>query len=109
MRVEGRDAPAAGPSSDDVAAAAELTADQREQMVRGMVARLADRLEHDGSDLDGWLRLVRAYTVLGEHDRVLDATASARRALAGDPEKLHQLDELLKSLGSTAESAQGGR
>ena len=34
-------------------------------MVRGMVERLAERLKRDGSDVEGWLRLVRAYTVMG--------------------------------------------
>ena len=35
-------------------------------MVRGMVERLAERLKRDGSDVEGWLRLVRAYTVIGQ-------------------------------------------
>lgn len=102
-RIEGRPAlpPAAGPSAGDVAAAADLTADQRAEMVRGMVARLAERLAHDGADLDGWVRLVRAYAVLGEHDNALGAAANARRALAGDPDKVRRLDDQLKELVSS--------
>ena len=38
-------------------------------MVRGMVARLAERLKQDGNDVEGWLRLLRAYMVLGDTDR----------------------------------------
>ena len=41
-------------------------ASERDQMVRGMVERLAARLSADGSDVEGWLRLMRAYMVLGE-------------------------------------------
>ena len=41
----------------------------RAAMVRGMVERLAERLRSDGSDVEGWLRLVRAYTVLGDRDK----------------------------------------
>jgi cytochrome c-type biogenesis protein CcmH len=67
-------------------------------MIAGMVARLADRLKTDGSDADGWLRLVRAYMVLGERDKARVAAADARRALAGEPEKLRRIDELVKSL-----------
>ena len=31
-----------------------------------MVDRLATRLKQDGNDVEGWLRLVRAYKVLGD-------------------------------------------
>ena len=64
-RVEGK----AGPSDDDVAAASDLSPEQRGVMIRGMVGRLAERLHRDGSDVEGWLRLVRSYVVLGERDK----------------------------------------
>ena len=65
-------------------------------MVRGMVARLAERLKQDGSDVEGWLRLVRAYMVLGDKEKARAAAADARRALATDPDKLRRVDELIK-------------
>jgi cytochrome c-type biogenesis protein CcmH len=68
-------------------------------MVRGMVARLAERLKQDGSDVEGWLRLVRAYIVLGDKDQARSAAADARRALAREPDKLRRVDELIKGLG----------
>jgi cytochrome c-type biogenesis protein CcmH len=95
-------AAAPGPNAADVAAAADMSADQRARMVRGMVARLAERLSHDGSDLDGWVRLVRAYAVLGEDDRARAAAADARRALAGDQGKLRRLDDAIKQLAPAA-------
>jgi cytochrome c-type biogenesis protein CcmH/NrfG len=64
-----------------------------------MVDRLAARLKQDGSDVEGWVRLVRAYKVLGELDSAREAIASARQALAGDPGKLNALDVGLKALG----------
>jgi cytochrome c-type biogenesis protein CcmH len=91
--------PGPGPSAADVDAAAKLNPDQQKQMITGMVARLADRLKNDGSDVDGWLRLVRSYSVLGEPDKARAALADARRALAGDPDKLRRIDKLAKSLG----------
>jgi cytochrome c-type biogenesis protein CcmH len=96
-RVEGKVPP--GPSEQDVAAAVELTPQQRGDMVRGMVERLAERLKRDGSDVDGWLRLVRAYAVLGEPDKARHAASEARRALAGEPDKVQRLEELVKGLG----------
>jgi cytochrome c-type biogenesis protein CcmH len=88
-----------GPSAADVAAAAELSPEQRQDMVRGMVARLAARLKDEGGDLDGWLRLIRAYMVLGERDKARSAAADARRALAGDPDKLRRINDAAKGLG----------
>jgi cytochrome c-type biogenesis protein CcmH len=89
----------AGPSEQDMAAAADLTPEQRTAMVRGMVARLAERLNRDGSDIEGWLRLVRSYMVLGDRDKALAAASDARRALATEPDKLRRIDDLVKGLG----------
>lgn len=88
-----------GPSQEDMAAASQLTEDQRNEMVRGMVARLADRLKQNGDDLEGWLRLVRAYMVMGDRDKAREAVTSAREALAGDAEKLRRVNDVAKSLG----------
>ena len=90
---------APGPSADDVAAASKMNPDDQKQMIGGMVARLADRLKQEGSDVDGWLRLVRAYTVLGERDKAVAALSDARRALAAEPDKVRRVDDLAKELG----------
>ena len=74
------------------------TDQQRSQMVRGMVDRLATRLHENGTDLDGWLRLLRAYKVLGDHAKAKAAVAEARAALAAEPDKLHRLDTAIKDL-----------
>jgi len=91
--------PAPGPSAADVAAAAQMKPDEQNQMIVGMVARLADRLKQNGSDVEGWLRLVRAYKVLGERDKAQAAATDARRALAAEPDKIRRIDELAKELG----------
>ena len=99
-RVEGEIAKAAaGPSTEDMEAAAKLTPGQQTDMIRSMVNRLAGRLKENSSDLDGWLKLVRAYTMLGERDKANAAVSDARRALAHDPDKLRRIDELVKGLG----------
>ncbi len=95
----GKGGPGTGPSDEQIAAASDLSAEQRNVMIRGMLERLSERLHHDGSDVDGWLRLVRSYIVLGESDKARAAVADARRALAGDPTKLQRLDDLVKGLG----------
>jgi cytochrome c-type biogenesis protein CcmH len=100
-RVDGSTPPAGsrGPSADDVAAAGEMTPAERQQMVRSMVERLAARLNQDGSDVDGWLRLMRAYVVLGDHEKARSAVNDARRALKDTPDLLRRIDEGAKAIG----------
>jgi cytochrome c-type biogenesis protein CcmH len=100
-RVAPGEAPprAPGPTAGDVAAAQDMTPEARQQFVRAMVERLASRLREDGSDVDGWLRLLRAYMVMGERDKVRVAANEAREALAREPDKLKLLEAGLKNLG----------
>ena len=99
QRVDPSVAAGSGPSAGDVAAAGEMSPEQRETMIRGMVAKLAERLKQDGSDVDGWLRLVRAYMVLGDKDQARASAGEARRALDGNADGLRHLEELIKELG----------
>jgi len=98
-------AAAPGPSAAQMAAAANQPPEQQAAMIRSMVDRLAARLKQDGSDVDGWVRLVRSYNVLGDADKARDAAADARKALAGDPGKLEQLDAALKQLAANSAAA----
>ena len=88
-----------GPTAADVAAAGELSEGQRSDMIRGMVDRLAERLSREGSDVEGWLRLLRSYIVMGDRDKAERAAQDARRALATEPEKLQRVEDLVKGLG----------
>ena len=88
-----------GPNASQVAAAAQMAPAERNGMIEGMVARLAQRMAENGSDVDGWLRLIKAYTVLGDRDKALAAAANARTALAGNSDNLRRIGELAKELG----------
>jgi cytochrome c-type biogenesis protein CcmH len=96
-RVGGSTAPAL--SDDAVAAAKGMNETDRGAMIRGMVERLASRLKQNGDDVEGWLRLVRAYMVMGDRDKAKGALSDARQAVANDAERLRQLNEGLKNLG----------
>ena len=105
-RVESTPAPApaaapAAPAAVKVADADSPPSDQK-AAIRGMVDRLAARLKQDGSDLNGWVQLVRSYKVLGEPDKARAAAADARQAFAGEPEKLQQLNAALQQLEDNA-------
>ena len=62
-----------GPDQKTVADAANMTDEQRQAMIHGMVASLAAKQEADPTNLDGWLRLGRAYSVLHEPDKAAEA------------------------------------
>jgi len=96
-RVGGSAAPAL--SDDAMAAAKDMNETDRGTMIRGMVERLASRLKQNGDDVDGWLRLVRAYVVMGDRDKARGALTDARQAVANDAERLRELNEGLKNLG----------
>lgn len=57
---------APGPSAEDIEAAGQMSAEDRQSMIRGMVAGLADRLATKGGTPNEWARLIRAYGTLGE-------------------------------------------
>src|SRR6266699_4572065 len=96
-RVGGSSAPVL--SDDAMAAAKDMSETDRGAMIRGMVERLAVRLKQNGDDVEGWLRLVRAYMVMGDRDKARSALTDARQAVANDAERLRQLNEGLKNLG----------
>jgi cytochrome c-type biogenesis protein CcmH len=97
VRVGGAAAPAL--PDEAVAAANGMNEADRGAMIRGMVERLASRLKQNGDDVEGWLRLVRAYMVMGDRDKAKSALIDARQAVANDAERLRQLNEGLKNLG----------
>jgi cytochrome c-type biogenesis protein CcmH len=97
VRVGGSPVPAL--SDDGMAAAKDMNETDRSAMIRGMVDRLATRLKQNGDDVEGWLRLVRAYMVMGDPAKAKDALTDARQAVAKDPDRLRQLNEGLRNLG----------
>jgi cytochrome c-type biogenesis protein CcmH len=88
-----------GPSPDDVAAAQSMSPADRQAMIESMVQGLADRLTQNGDDLAGWLKLVRAYTVLDRKDDALKALEKAKIQFSGNADALQQLDSLAAELG----------
>jgi cytochrome c-type biogenesis protein CcmH len=69
-----------GLGEEDVKAAAEMSPEERDAMIRAMVEGLAQRLEDEPGDADGWRRLARAYEVLGESEKAKEALARAEAA-----------------------------
>lgn len=75
-----------------------VTADpQQLAMIQGMVDGLAARLKTDPDNAEGWVRIVRAYAVLGDTNRRDAAYASARARFSNAPPVLKQLDEAARA------------
>lgn len=97
----GQAATAPGPSADDMAAAANMSEEDRQKMIETMVASLADRLQAKGGTPDEWIRLMRSYRMLGKADEARQAAEAARAAHLADPTALQAIEAAIKSLGIT--------
>ncbi|MBX4928237.1 cytochrome c-type biogenesis protein CcmH [Rhizobium binae] len=92
-----------GPTSEDVAAAEDMSSGDRQQMIRGMVESLDAKLSAEPNNFEGWMRLVRSYAVLNDKDR---AASALKRGLAAFPptgEQGRQLLALARELGISTE------
>lgn len=88
-----------GPrSSEQGKAIAAMPAQERQAAIRGMVEGLAGRLEKQGDDVEGWLKLIRAYSVLAEPDKAKKALSDARKALADKQADVARIEALAKEL-----------
>ena len=68
-----------GPTEEDVTAAAQMSPEQRQQFIEGMVERLAAKMKADPENLEGWIKLANAYGVLGKQDEARAAWAEAAK------------------------------
>lgn len=75
-----------GPSAEDVEAAQQMSEEERMDFIRSMVAGLAERLQDEPGNLQGWLQLARAYMVLDQRDDARDALLNAKKLTDELPE-----------------------
>ncbi len=96
-----------GPSAADIAAASDMTAEERADMVRGMVEGLSDRLATDGGPPSDWARLIRALGVLGQAERAAEIGAEAEMVFAENPEAVRMIRLAVRdAVQSAAEAPQ---
>jgi len=87
------------PSGPNASAVMAMKPEERQAFITRMVDGLAARLKADGSDVDGWVKLIRAYEVLGRHDDAVKALNDARTNLKGNQGGLAQVEDLARQLG----------
>ncbi len=88
-----------GPTAADVAAAGDMTEADRQAMIEGMVAQLAQRLDESPDDPQGWARLISSRMVLNDPDAARAALDRARDVFAGDPGKLSIVLDAARAAG----------
>jgi cytochrome c-type biogenesis protein CcmH len=87
------------PIAEQMQSTQALPAEQQQAMIRGMVNGLADRLKKEPRDEEGWLRLLRSRTVLGEQQAARESLALALAAFADDASATGRISAMAKELG----------
>ena len=89
----------AGPDAGAVAAAGEMTAEERQDMIQNMVSQLSERLGTDGGSPQEWAQLLGALGVLGDKEQAATAWAKAQEAFAADSAALEVVRAAAKRAG----------
>ena len=77
-----------------------MSEDDRKAMINSMVAGLAEKLKSEPENVEGWLRLIRSYTVLNDQDKANVTYREAKLALQNNPTALAQIANLAQKLKS---------
>lgn len=88
-----------GPTVADVEAAEEMSVEDRQAMIAGMVDQLEVRLLSENGPLEDWLKLINALAVLNQPERGKSVLAAAQTALAGDEAALQAVKEAAAAAG----------
>ncbi|MCF6292765.1 MAG: c-type cytochrome biogenesis protein CcmI [Robiginitomaculum sp.] len=87
------------PSAADIAAAEQLSPQQRQEMIQSMVSRLQQRLTDNPDDLAGWKQLIRSQVVLEQSAQATASMALARKAFSQNASALAELEQYAKQQG----------
>ncbi|MER8944927.1 MULTISPECIES: c-type cytochrome biogenesis protein CcmI [unclassified Mesorhizobium] len=96
------EAPAKGPTAEDIDAASSMSPQDRQAMISTMVAGLDERLRQNPRDEEGWMQLVRSYAVLGKTDQARDALNRGIAVFGADSDQARKFTAFAASLGVTA-------
>lgn len=90
-----------GPTPEDIRNAEKMVPADRTAMIRSMVDGLAHRLEKSPGDPEGWIKLIRSHTVLGERTEARSALERAMKAFTDQPETQKKISAFAAELGVT--------
>ncbi|MCL3882902.1 c-type cytochrome biogenesis protein CcmI [Marivita sp. GX14005] len=92
---------APGPSAEDLERAEELSPEDRQEMIRGMVARLSDRLATEGGTPEEWARLISSLGALGDEAQAIAVWNNAQEVFADNPYALEIVRDGARKAGLT--------
>jgi cytochrome c-type biogenesis protein CcmH len=82
------------PVMEGVEAIERMSPEERAAAIDGMVAGLAQKLEDNPNNLQGWLQLIQAYAVLKRDDALQSALSTAKNTFQNNPEAMQALEAL---------------
>ena len=82
-----------------------MSTGDRSAMIEGMVESLAEKLKTEPKNFEGWMRIIRSYSVLGDKDKAADAL---KQGLAIFPAEGSEGKQLLALAGELGLKADGG-
>lgn len=92
-----------GPTAADVAAAGQMTPEDRQAMIQGMVDQLAARLADNPDDPAGWAKLIKSRMVMQDAEGAATALSDAKAAVGDAPEKWAIVAEAARAAGLAVE------
>lgn len=90
-----------GPDGAAIAAAEDMSPEDRQAMIEGMVAQLGERLATEGGPVEDWARLISSLSVLGRMDDAAEIYAEALLRFEGSPSQQSFLREAALNAGLT--------
>jgi len=94
-----------GLSAEDIAAAEDMTPEERAEMVDTMVAQLMERLATEGGTAPEWAQLIGALGVQGNLDRAQMIFEEGRTVFAGRPQDLALINDAAARAGLEVDGA----
>lgn len=90
---------ARGPSFEQMDAASEMSPEDQQAMIGGMVSGLASRLANEGGPAQDWARLIRAYGVLGDQEAARTVWTEAQQVFVSSMRGMEILTNAARDAG----------
>ena len=90
-----------GPDAEQMAAAEDLTPEERQQFIAGMVQRLESRLATEGGTPEEWARLIGSLVQIGNADHAAAIWSEAQSRFAAYPDALATVTAAAAAAGLT--------
>lgn len=97
-----------GPDADAIAAAGDLSPEERQQMIRGMVGNLEARLASEGGTPEEWARLITSLVRIGDPAHAQDILAEARTRFGATPQAAAVIEAAAAEVGLGADADADG-